>query len=99
MKATLQVDGKKVEMNPFVETYLSNICLAILRSLKDTQDAQRVVFQIKGKDLELKVDDRPVDLHTKKAFAKVIVRDTLLGVLAHLRGIRGWTEIQVELGP
>jgi hypothetical protein len=96
MKASLQVDGKQTPMKPFVESYLANICDAMLRSLKGTQDAGRAVFQIEGKKLELRLDDRLADLHMDKGFAAVIVRDTLLGVLAHLRGVRGWTEIRVQ---
>jgi hypothetical protein len=99
MKATLLVDQQRVEMNPFVETYLSNVCQAILQSLKGTERTQRALFRIQGKDLEMTVNDGPVDLHMAKGFAKVIVRDTLLGVLAHLRGTRKWSEIQVELSP
>lgn len=97
MNAKLHVDGRKVNMKPFVETYLANVCEAILRSLKGTEGAQRVVFRIRGKDLELLVDDRPLDLHIDKGFAHVIVHDTLVGVMSHLRGTRRWNEIQVDL--
>ncbi len=97
MGASLQVNGRAVEINPFLETYLANICRAILNSLKGTEGAQRALFRIRGKELELVVDDAPVDLHMRTAFAMVLVRDTLLGVLAHLRGLRGWKEIQVDL--
>jgi|YNPNPStandDraft_1061719.scaffolds.fasta_scaffold02970_5 hypothetical protein len=97
MKASLDVDGRAVEMNPFLETYLANVCRAILNSLKGTEGAQRALFRIRGKELELLVNDNPLDLHMRTAFAMVLVRDTLLGVLAHFRGVRGWKEIQVKL--
>lgn len=96
MMASLHVNGRAVEINPFLETYLANVCLAILNSLKGTEGAQRALFRIRGKELELVVDDKPVDLHLRTAFAMVLVRDTLLGVLAHFRGVRGWKEIQVD---
>lgn len=97
MKASLQVDGRAVKMKPFVETYLANVCRAILDSLKGTEAAKRAVFRIEGKDLELLVNGQPLDLHMDRGFAKIIVRDTVLGALAHFRGVRGWTTIQVEL--
>jgi hypothetical protein len=97
MKSTLRVDDCDIELGPFVETYLANVCRAILDSLKGTAGAQRAEFRIEGKGLELLVNDQPVDLGMDKGFARVIVRDTVLGVLAHLRGTRGWTQIQVEL--
>jgi len=99
MKATLYVDGNTIETNPFIQSYLANICKAILDSLKGTQGAQKARFRIKGKDLEIVVNDNPTDLHMDRGFAGVIVRDTILGILAHLRGIRGGkvTEIEVIL--
>ena len=97
MKASLFVDGQPVEMNPFVETFLSNVSHAILVSLKGTENAQRAVFGIQGKTLDLTVNERPVDLHMDKGFAGVVARDTLLGALAHFRGLREWKEIRVEL--
>jgi hypothetical protein len=97
MNASLKVDGKTVQMKPFVETYLANVCDAVLRSLKGTDGFQRAVFIIQAKRLQLLVDDQTLDLHMDKGFAGVIVRDTILGVLSHLRGTRSWTVIQVEL--
>jgi hypothetical protein len=97
MKALLHVDGQPVEMNPFVGTFLANVSHAILISLKGTQGARRALFRMEGKKLELHVDGRPVDLHLDKGFAGVVSRDTLLGALAHFRGLRGWREIRVEL--
>lgn len=97
MNASLQVDGRALDMKPFVETYLANVCHAILRSLKGTEGVQQASFRIQGKDLELLVNDQPLDLHMDKGFARVIVRDTLLGVLSHLRGTRKWSEILVRV--
>ncbi|MGQ9653756.1 MAG: hypothetical protein ACUVXD_06800 [Thermodesulfobacteriota bacterium] len=97
MEVSLHVNGRAVEINPFLQTYLANICRAILNSLKGTEGARRALFRIRGKELELVVEDKPVDLRMRTAFAMVLVRDTLLGVLAHFHGIRGWKEIQVDL--
>jgi hypothetical protein len=97
MKASLSVNGQPVEMNPFVQTFLSNVSHAILVSLKGTEGAQHAVFHIQGKAIDLTVNRHPVDLHMDKGFAGVVARDTLLGALAHFRGLRGWKEIRVEL--
>ncbi len=97
MKASLHVNGRAVEINTFLEAYLANVCRAILNSLKGTEGAQRALFLIRGKELQLVVDDKPLDLHMRTAFAMVLVRDTLLGVLAHFRGVRGWKEIKVDI--
>ena len=96
MKASLLVDGQSIALNPFVETYLANVCKAVLDSLKGTEGAKHAVFDIEGKTADLMADGAAVDLHASKGFAGVIVRDTLLGVLAHLRGVRKWTHIHIE---
>jgi hypothetical protein len=98
MKATLQVDGNSVPMKPFVETYLANICDAVLRSLKDTEGTMHALFRLEPEDLKLLVDGQPLDLFIDKGFAYALVRDTLRGVLTHFQGIpREWSEIRVEL--
>ena len=97
MKASLRVDGSSVETNPFVESYLANVCKAILDSLKGTEGANKALFKIEGKNVELVVNDNPVELGIDRGFAGVIVRDTILGVLSHLRGVRKWTQIEVEV--
>jgi hypothetical protein len=84
-------------MKPFVETYLANVCRAILISLKGTEETARAVFRVRGKGLDILVNDQPLDLHMDKGFAQVVARDTLLGALTHFRGVRGWKELQVEL--
>jgi len=99
MRASLNVNGQPLAMNPFVETFLTNISRAILASLKDTEGTDHAVFRIQGKKLELTANDRPVDLHMDRGFAEVVARDTLLGALSHFRGVRGWKEIRVELAP
>ena len=96
MKASLLVDGESIALNPFVGNYLANVCKAILDSLKGTEGTKRAVFDIEGKTADLKADGVDVDLHASKGFAGVIVRDTLLGVLAHLRGVRKWNHIRIE---
>ncbi len=97
MNASLLVDGQPVKMKPFVETYLANVCHAILISLKGTEGAARAVFRVRGKGLDIILNDQPLDLHMDKGFAQVVARDTLLGALTHFRGVRGWKEMQVDL--
>ena len=97
MKESLQVDGSSVEMNKFIESYLANVCKAILDSLKGTEGANKALFKIEGKNVELVVNDNPVDLRMDRGFAALMVRDTILAVLSHLRGLRKWTQIEVEV--
>lgn len=97
MRAALRADGQPISMKPFVEAFLARVAQAILESLKGTQGATRAVFSIKGKRLELSVNETPLDLHIDRGFAEVIARDTIMGALSHLRGLRGKEEIQLEV--
>jgi hypothetical protein len=97
MNAWLRVDGQPKEMNPFVEAFVANVCRAMLTSLKGTESAHRALFKIDGKKLDLVINGMPLDLHLDKGFAMVVTRDTLLGMFAHFRGLRGWREIEVEV--
>jgi hypothetical protein len=97
MKAVLQADGQSVQMKPFVEDFIARVALAVLQSLKGTEGATRARFLIRGKNLELQVNGNPLDLHIDRGFAEVIARDTIMGALSHLRGLRGKREICLEL--
>jgi hypothetical protein len=97
MKATLQADGQVVVMKPFVEEFIARVAHAVIQSLKGTQGANKAVFLIRGKNLELQVNGQVLDLHIDRGFAEVIARDTIMGALSHLRGLRGKNEIRLEL--
>lgn len=97
MKASLQADGESVAMKPFVEEFIARVAYAVLQSLKGTQGAKKATFFIRGKNLELQVNGRALDLHIDRGFAEVIARDTIMGTLSHLRGLRGKKEIRLEL--
>lgn len=97
MRASLEADGQSVDMNPFVELFLARVAQAVLQSLKGTEGATRAVFLIRGKRLELLVNERPLNLHMDRGFAEVMARDTIMGALSHLRGLRGREEIRLEL--
>ncbi len=97
MKASLQADGQSVAMKPFVEEFMARVGIAVLQSLKGTQGATKAVFLMRGKNLELQVNGQALDLHIDRGFAEVIARDTIMGALSHLRGLRGKKEIRLEI--
>lgn len=97
MRASLYADGEQIPLNPFVETFLGNVAKAVITSLKGTEGATRAVFLIRGKGIEITINDRPLDLHIDRGFAGVVARDTLVGAMAHLRGLRGRQEIKLEV--
>jgi hypothetical protein len=96
MKASLTVDGRQVPLNPFVEGFIANLCRGILASLKHTSGATKAVFHIRKDRVELTADDKQVDLGEDKGFAMVIIRDTILGAVSHLKGVRGWKSLTIS---
>ncbi len=97
MKASLQADGQSIAMKPFVEDFIARVAIAVLQSLKGTQGARKALFLLRGKHLELLVNDQVLDLHIDRGFAEVVARDTIMGALSHLRGLRGKKEIRLEV--
>jgi hypothetical protein len=84
-KVNLQVNGKPVELNPFVEGYVYYIAVGILNSLKDTKPIKTLDLDIDSDGLltiTLNGDGVPVN-----EFVMEIVRNTFTGLVSNLKGV------------
>jgi hypothetical protein len=84
-KVSLSINGKPIELNPFVEGYFYHVAAGILNSLKDTEPI---------KTLELDVDSDGLLTVTLNGagvpvneFVMEIVRNTFAGMVSNLKGV------------
>ena len=77
------VDGKKLSLNPFMESLIENVVRAVGRSLKAPQSGA-IEFVLQGDALELTVDGQPVPLNL--GHAQHIVGNVLQGIVRSLHG-------------
>jgi hypothetical protein len=86
-KTSLKVNGNVIEMNPFVEAYVYHLSGGIVASLKDTGAVKKLLLEIKDtNDVKMTLNGKDVPLNF---FVTEIVRNTLAGMVATLKGAEG----------
>lgn len=97
MKIRLFCNDLEAPVSPFVGRFIANICIAISRSLK-TAEGKNILFTFSGDRVGLEIDGLPVPLDLSQGFAETLVRDTLRGMVQHLKGMdpKGSTRIEIE---
>ncbi len=81
-------------MGEFVGRFAAAVCLGMVDALKAPRPARHVRFDLDGTVVTLVVDGSPVPM--EKGFARVIVHDTLRGMLQHLKGLDPAGVVRIE---
>jgi hypothetical protein len=99
MQIRILCNGQEVVAGPFVGRFVGNVCFAIVTSLKAPRPSERVLFVLEEKTVSLEVDAQLVPMDYTQGFARTIVRDTLGGMIRHLKGIDpdGTVRIEIQL--
>ena len=100
MRVRLFSGGSETFASPFIARFTGNVCLAVATSLKAPLPAQKLSYDIDGEKVELRIDGAAIPLDSSQGFAQTIVRDTLRGMIRHLKGLDpdGNFRIEVEIG-
>jgi hypothetical protein len=93
MKSIIQVDGKELKLNRFIEELSANLIDALARSLKFS-DGRQIEFRLRGEEVNMFVDDREVSLNLGQA--RQIVGSVLNGFLRNLYGTENAQEIRLR---
>ena len=91
MAASVVVDGKKLSLNPFMESMIENVVRAVARSLKAPQTGA-IEFVMRTDSLDLTVDGQPVPLNL--GHAQHIVGNVLQGIVRSLHGAENGQEFR-----
>ena len=83
MKTSIEVDGKKLVLNPFIENLTCNILVSIAKSLK-SPEGKRIIFILREEELSMSVDEITVPLN--QGSAQRIVGHVLRGLFKSLHG-------------
>jgi hypothetical protein len=97
MKVRLFSNGVAIPVSPFIARFIFQVSAAVIRSLKAPQPVRSAEFLIDPGDVFLRVDGAPVPLDHSRGFARVIVRDTLGGMVRHLKGVDPDAAFEIEL--
>ena len=97
MRVRLYTNGAECPVGNFVGRYLGNVCAAIGASLKAPRPARILSFELEGDRVLFRVDEDRVSLDQGRGFAVTIVRDTLRGMVRHLKNVDPEGSVRIEV--
>jgi len=92
MEARAYVKDREIDLNPFIENYVAQIFAAAAMTLKGAEDPKVLEFIISGEDIKIIADGSEIEFF---GFAEVVIADTLLATLKHLKGFSADDEIKI----
>jgi len=86
-------------LTPFIGKFLGNVCTGIAASLKTPQPIRNLSYDVDGENVQIEVNQSPVTLDISHGFSRVIVLDTIRGMIRHLKMAdpNGVIRIEIDL--
>ena len=100
MKTRIFSNEIEAPLTSFIGNLLGNVCIGITTSLKTPLPIRTLKYEIDGADVRIEVNQASVPMDLGSGFSKIIVSDTLLGMVRHLKlsDPGGTIRIEVDLG-
>jgi hypothetical protein len=93
-KTELSVNNTPVNLDYFVSGYLDHVTGGIVASLHDTGEIKRLKLTVDEKDVRINLNGADIPLNY---FTVEIIRSTVLGMVAPLKGVEGAAVSKLEL--
>jgi hypothetical protein len=89
----------EAHLTPFIGKFVGNVCAAITSSLKTPQPIYSLIYEMEGDTVRIQVNKIPVALDLSRGFSRIIILDTLRGMIRHLKmdDPNGSIRIEVDL--
>jgi len=84
LKAELEVNNVPVELNPFVDEFLTRTVVGVVSSLKGARSIQSLVLCLERDDVKIVVNGNELPL---TPFPKEIITNTIIGLVSPLKGV------------
>jgi hypothetical protein len=72
-------------LTPFIGKFLGNVCAAITASLKTPQPIKTFRYELYGDMVRISVNKVFVPLDLSQGFSRIIILDTIRGMIRHLK--------------
>ena len=99
MKIRIWSNEIEANLTRFIGTYIGNICLAIVASLKTSESARTLRYEVSGNSVRITLNDSPLPLDLGSGFAEKMIHDTIRGMIRLLKmdDPSGVIRIEIEL--
>ena len=99
MKVRIFSNEVEAPLSRFIGKFLGNVCFGITSSLKTPLPIQTLQYEIEGDAVRIEVNRNPVPLNMSQGFSRIIIHDTIRGMIRHLKlaDPNGAIRIEVEV--
>jgi hypothetical protein len=85
MRIRIYSNEIEAPLSSFIGKLLGNVCVAVAASLKTPQPIKTLKFELEGETVRIDVNQTPVALNLSRGFSRIIVIDTIRGMIRHLK--------------
>ena len=94
LKSELAVNNVSVELNPFVEEFLTRTVVGAVSSLKGAESIRDLELYLEGGDVKLVVNGNELPL---TPFPQDIIANTITGLVSSLKGVGKIDNLRVKV--
>ena len=94
LKAELEINNVSVELNPFVEEFLTRTVVGAVSSLKGAENIRDLELHLEGGDVKLIVNGNEMPL---TPFPQDIITNTITGLVSSLKGVSKIDSLRVKV--
>jgi hypothetical protein len=84
-------------LTPFIGKFIGNVCAGIAGSLKTPQPIKALKYELDGNAVSIEVNHMPLSLDMSHGFSRIIVLDTIRGMIRHLKMADPNGAIRIEI--
>jgi hypothetical protein len=85
MRIRIYSNETEAPLSSFIGKFLGNVCAAIADSLKIPRPIRTLRYELEGEVVRIQVNQLPVALNMSQGFSRIIVLDTIRGMIRHLK--------------
>ncbi|MCL2877228.1 MAG: hypothetical protein FWF13_00420 [Acidobacteria bacterium] len=97
MKIRIWSNEIEANLTPFIGRYIGNVCLAIVASLKTSESAVTLRYDVSGESVRITLNDKPLSLNLNSGFAEKMILDTIRGMIRLLKMADPSGVIRIEI--
>ncbi len=97
MRTRIYSNEIEAPLSPFIGKLLGNVCAGITASLKTPLPIRTFKYELKGDAVHIHVNETPVPLNMSQGFSRIIVLDTIRGMIRHLKMADPNGDIRIEV--
>jgi len=94
LKTELEVNNVSIELNPFIDEFLTRTVVGAVSSLKGVENIQGLELYLERDDVKIVVNGNELPL---TPFPKEIITNTIIGLVSPLKGFDKVDSLKIDI--